>query len=66
MYYQLSFPDTQFMVAPVAVGGLTKENWYRTEAGFKKVLGELTMLGTQFMPECTPEMAGFLKLFEAG
>ena len=66
MYYQLSFPDTQFMVAPVAVGGLTRENWYRTEAGFKKVLGELTRLGPQFMPECTPEMADFLKLFEAG
>lgn len=62
MYYQLSFPDTQFMVAPVAVGGLTKENWHRTQGGLRKVLGELARLGTQFTPECTPEMADFLKL----
>ena len=65
MYYQLCFPDTELLIAPVE-GKVTRENWYRTEAGFKKVLGELTRLGTQFMPECTPEMADFLKLFEAG
>ncbi len=62
MYYQLSFPDTRFMVAPVAVGGLTKENWHRTQEGLGKVLGELARLGTQFTPEYTPEMADFLKL----
>lgn len=61
MYYQLSFPDTQFIVAPVAVGGLTKNSWYETERGLEKVLGELTRLGTQFAPEYTPELAEYLK-----
>ncbi len=61
MYYQLSFPDTQFIVAPVAVGGLTKNSWHETERGLEKVLGELTRLGTQFTPEYTPELAEFLK-----
>lgn len=61
MYYQLSFPDTSFMVAPVAVGGLTKDSWYGTEKGLKKVLGELARLGTQFTPEYTPELAEYLK-----
>lgn len=65
MYYQLSFPDTRFMVAPVAVGGLTRDSWHQTQAGLEKVLGELARLGTQFKPECTPEMAEFLKLPEA-
>lgn len=51
MYYQFTFPDTQFMIAPVYVNHLTKENWYLTDDGQKKVLGELTRLGTQFAPE---------------
>lgn len=50
MYYQFSFPDTKFMVSPVYVN-VTRENWYRTEHGIGKVLGELTRLGTQFLPE---------------
>lgn len=62
MYYQLSFPDTQFIVAPVAVGGLTRESWHRTERGLKKVLGELARLGTQFTPEYSPEITDYLKL----
>lgn len=61
MYYQLSFPDTQLIVAPVAVGGLTRENWHQTDKGLRRVLGELARLGTQFVPECTPEVAEFLK-----
>lgn len=50
MYYQFSFPDTEFMVAPVCVA-VTREDWYRTEFGQEKVLGELARLGTQFGPE---------------
>lgn len=50
MYYQFSFPETEFMIAPVYVN-VTRENWYRTQAGREKVLGELERLGTQFAPE---------------
>lgn len=50
MYYQFSFPDTEFFVVPVYMG-VTRENWFRTDIGLEKVLGELTRLGTQFMPE---------------
>ena len=32
-------------------GRITKENWYLSEVGVKKVLGELSRIGTQFMPE---------------
>ena len=50
MYYQFSFPDTAFLVAPVDIT-VGRESWYRTEQGLKKVLGELERLGTQFGPE---------------
>ena len=50
MYYQFSFPETEFMIAPVCVN-VTRENWYLTVPGQEKVLGELTRLGTQFGPE---------------
>lgn len=50
MYYQFSFPDTAFLVAPVCVD-VTRENWYLTAAGQAKVLGELERLGNQFGPE---------------
>lgn len=52
MYYQFSFPQTQFLVAPVSdPGGVritNRDNWYKTESGQRKVLGELNRLGTQF------------------
>lgn len=54
MYYQLNFPETEFLIAPVYVD-VTRENWYRTKRGQEKVLGELKRLGTQFTPELTPE-----------
>ena len=60
MYYQLSFPETEFQIAPVYID-VTRENWYRTERGRAKVLGELKRLGTQFAPEFTPEFAQIVK-----
>lgn len=54
MYYQFTFPETEFLVVPVkdTHGGLiTKENWYQSQIGVEKVLGELNRVGTQFMPE---------------
>ena len=54
MYYQFTFPETEFIMVPVKdthEGLITKENWYLSEIGVKKVLGELSRIGTQFMPE---------------
>lgn len=65
MYYQLCFPDTEFLIAP-ACGKLTRENWYRTEPGLQRVLGELARLGTQFTPEHTPEIADLLCIDHTG
>ena len=48
LYYQNSFPETEFFVCPVDVDGITRENWYETQRGIRKVLGELERCGSQF------------------
>ena len=49
MLYQLAFTDVQFFVCPVVCLGITKENWYKTEQGIDRVLGELARCGNQFV-----------------
>ena len=49
MLYQLAFPDVSFKVCPVPCYNITKENWYKTEAGLHRVLGELARCGHQFV-----------------
>ena len=51
MLYQLAFPDTNLIVCPVDVYGITKENWYTFEYGADRVLGELARCGSQFNPD---------------
>lgn len=61
MYYQLNFPETEFLIAPVYLD-VARENWYQTDRGQRKVLGELARLGTQFTPELTPEWQAFREM----
>ena len=49
MLYQLAFPEVEFRVCPVVCYGITKENWYKTEQGIDRVLGELARCGNQFV-----------------
>lgn len=49
MLYQLAFPDVSFKVCPVHCYNITKENWYQSEEGVHRVLGELTRCGNQFV-----------------
>ena len=54
MYYQFTFPETEFIMIPVKdthEGLITKDNWYLSDIGVEKVLGELSRIGTQFVPE---------------
>ncbi len=48
MLYQMAFPDTQIKVCPVSCFNITKDNWYKSEAGTDRVLGELARCGGQF------------------
>lgn len=55
--YSLVFPDTKYYVFPVVCMGITKENWYKTEQGINRVLGELARCGNQF----ANDIKGYLK-----
>ncbi|MDD4495446.1 MAG: YdcF family protein [Eubacteriales bacterium] len=49
MLYQLAFPETELFVCPVDCYDITKENWYKSEYGIDRVLGELARCGNQFV-----------------
>lgn len=49
MLYQMAFPDTEIKVCPVHCYNITKDNWYKTEQGIDRVLGELSRCGNQFV-----------------
>jgi uncharacterized SAM-binding protein YcdF (DUF218 family) len=55
MCYHLAFPETEFFIHPVPyIDGdtaITKENWYKTDAGIDRVLGELMRCSNQFNEE---------------
>ena len=47
MYYQWAYPDTEIIIYPVDVQGINKSNWFTTENGVEKVMGELMRCGSQ-------------------
>ena len=49
MLYQMAFPDVDIKVCPVHCYNITKDNWYQSEAGIDRVLGELARCGNQFV-----------------
>ena len=47
MYYQLAYPDTEIIICPSDVQGISRHNWFTTENGVDRVMGELTRCGSQ-------------------
>ena len=47
LYYQAAMPETRFIVCPASAPGYTRDDWYRSEKGRAKVLGEVQRLGGQ-------------------
>lgn len=54
-YYQTAFPEADIRVCPAVTPGLGPEDWYLTEAGRRRVLGEVSRMGGQ-----VAEAAGML------
>lgn len=50
MLYQTVFPDVEFYVKTFDGFGITKDNWYLSEYGRQRVLGELKRCGEQITP----------------
>ncbi|MGN8630773.1 YdcF family protein [Blautia sp. HCP3S3_G3] len=48
MYYQLSYPETQFYVCPSCPDGISRSNWRDTLEGRNAVTGEVSRIITQF------------------
>mgnify|MGYP002767751786 CR=1 FL=1 len=46
--YSLAYPNTQFYVVPVETQGISKDNWYKSDYGINRVLGELRKCGSYF------------------
>jgi uncharacterized SAM-binding protein YcdF (DUF218 family) len=55
MCYQFAFPEVEFYVYPTPYYeqniDITKDNWHQSDAGIKRVLGELQRYSNQFMEE---------------
>lgn len=49
MLYQLAFPKARLAVCPVDVFGITKDDWFTSQLGTDRVLGELARCGNQFV-----------------
>lgn len=47
LYYQAAMPETRFIVCPVDTPGCTREDWYKSDKGRSRVLGEVQRLGSQ-------------------
>ncbi|MDB2150583.1 MULTISPECIES: YdcF family protein [Clostridium] len=48
MFYSWAYQNTKFIVCPVDVDGINKENWFKSEYGIQQVMGELSRCGGQF------------------
>ena len=48
MTYSLVFPNVQFYICPVTTQNIDKHNWYMSENGIKKVMGEVERCGKYF------------------
>ena len=48
MTYSVVFPDIEFYVCPVNTQEITKDNWFESEYGIKRVLGEVEKCGKYF------------------
>lgn len=57
MLYQMAFPNVNFLVCPVHCYNIKKDNWYKSDVGIDRVLGELTRCGNQF----TNDIKNYLK-----
>ncbi len=47
MYYHAAFPETKILVCPAGVPGESRDDWFTNEKGRRRVMGEVSRLGTQ-------------------
>lgn len=48
LYYELLYPETQFLICPTVTQGISRNNWYLDHDKIDRVLGEIERCGSQF------------------
>ena len=48
MYYETLYKNTEFIIHPIDIDNIKKDNWYKSKDGISLVLGELERYGLQF------------------
>ena len=48
LYYEVLYPETEFLVCPAVTRGISRDNWFLEEDKIDVVLGELERCGSQF------------------
>lgn len=51
MAYQMAFPHVEFFVSPIPGFEITKGNWFVSDTGIQRVMGELSRCGNQFVDD---------------
>lgn len=54
MYYQWAYPNTKLLIYPCDIENIERDNWFKTENGIEKVMGEIKRIGEQFKDYCWP------------
>lgn len=48
LYYELLYPETQFLICPTVTQDISRNNWYLDDGKIDRVLGEIERCGSQF------------------
>lgn len=48
LYYEITYPDTEFYVCPTITRGISRHNWFLEDEKIDVVLGEMERCGSQF------------------
>jgi uncharacterized SAM-binding protein YcdF (DUF218 family) len=51
MFWQFAFPGAEILMIPVDAYDITRDNWFLSEYGVDRVMGELSRCGNQFVDE---------------
>ncbi|MGN0534944.1 MAG: YdcF family protein [Eubacterium sp.] len=60
LFYQMYFNDVEFTVVTFDGFDISKDNWYKTEYGVERVIGEIQRISTQISPDVTKEFEDIL------
>ena len=49
MTYAKAFPDTEILVVPTDIQGISRADWYLSESSYRRVMSEVYKCGQYFL-----------------